>query len=54
MATQTYTLVLHFAELYFDEAGGRVFTVLVNGEGVLADFDIFFDAGAVLGRLAKR
>ncbi len=54
MATQTYTLVLHFAELYFEAAGDRVFTVLVNGEAVLADFDILFEAGAVLGRLAKR
>lgn len=47
MARQTYTLALHFAELYFDAADGRVFTVLVNGEAVLADFDIFVEAGAL-------
>ncbi|BDA51169.1 probable receptor-like protein kinase At1g30570 at N-terminal half [Coccomyxa sp. Obi] len=46
VAGQGYTLALHFAELDFDAAGGRVFTVLVNGEAVLADFDIFFEAGA--------
>lgn len=47
MAGQSYTLALHFAELYFDAAGGRVFTVLVNGAAVLADFDIFAEAGAL-------
>jgi hypothetical protein len=42
----TYTVVLHFAELYFTSAGQRVFSVLANGQAVLSDFDIFAAAGA--------
>lgn len=46
-----YTVVLHFAELYFGTAnisgpGQRVFRVLCNGTTLLDDFDIFKEAGS--------
>lgn len=47
MAGQAYTLALHFAELYFDKSGNRVFTVIVNGNAALTDYDIVADAGAL-------
>ena len=43
----TYTLRLHFAENTFTSAGRRLFNVIVNGEQVLTDFDIFAAAGAM-------
>ena len=42
----TYTVQLHFAELYHQTAGARVFDVMVEGVLVLDDFDIFAAAGA--------
>lgn len=42
----SYTVRLHFAEIYFTAAGQRVFNVLVNGTQVLTNFDIFAAAGA--------
>lgn len=42
-----YTLRLHFVENTFTAAGKRKFNVVVNGEQVLADFDIFAAAGAM-------
>ncbi len=45
VAGQTYTLALHFAELYFETVGQRVFTVIVNDQAVLPDYDIIADAG---------
>ncbi len=46
-AGKTYTVVLHFAELYFNTAGSREFNVSVNGAAVssLKNFDIFKAAG---------
>ncbi|EIE19855.1 hypothetical protein COCSUDRAFT_58092 [Coccomyxa subellipsoidea C-169] len=41
----TYTLALHFAETYFEAAGARVFSVVVNGEEKIAGLDIFSRAG---------
>lgn len=49
-----YTVILHFAEVYHgvitdpDEVfpGRRVFDVLIEGDTVLNDYDIFVDAGA--------
>ena len=43
----TYTVVLHFAELYFQAAGSRLFNVAINGVPVasLQNFDIFAAAG---------
>jgi hypothetical protein len=44
-----YTLVLHFAEFYFNSAAsgtsGRVFKVMCNGQTLLDNFDIFREAG---------
>ncbi len=54
-----YTLILHFAELYFGPAasgyggvGARVFKVMCNGETLLKNFDIFKEAGG-LHEIAK-
>ena len=43
----TYTLRLHFAENTFSAPGKRLFNVVVNGQQVLTDFDIFAAAGAM-------
>ena len=37
----TYTVRLHFAELYFAAAAQREFNVAINGKQVLSNFDIF-------------
>jgi hypothetical protein len=46
----TYTLILHFAELYFTSAASgthaRIFKVMCNGETLLDNFDIFKQAGS--------
>jgi hypothetical protein len=42
-----YTLRLHFVENTFTAAGKRQFNVIVNGEQVLNDFDIFAAVGAM-------
>jgi len=44
----SYTVVLHFAELYFPSAGSREFNVAINGTPVAAlqNFDIVAAAGA--------
>jgi hypothetical protein len=41
----TYTVRLHFAEIYWGAAGQRVFNVKINGSQVLTNFDIFATAG---------
>jgi fibronectin type 3 domain-containing protein len=45
-AGTSYTVRLHFAELYFTAAGNREFNVAINGTTVLTNFDIFATAGA--------
>jgi chitodextrinase len=42
----TYTVRLHFAEIYWGAAGKRLFNVKINGSQVLSNFDIFATAGA--------
>ncbi|WP_226163610.1 malectin domain-containing carbohydrate-binding protein, partial [Hymenobacter terricola] len=42
----TYTVTLHFAELYWTAAGQRVFDVSLEGTPVLSRYDIFRKAGA--------
>jgi hypothetical protein len=49
-----YTLILHFAELYFGAKasgtggeGSRVFRVLCNGNTLLDNFDIYKEAGSL-------
>ncbi len=45
-AGSTHTVLLHFAELYFSQAGQRVFNVAINGKAVLTNFDIVATAGS--------
>jgi hypothetical protein len=45
-AGTSYTVRLHFAELYFSAAGDRVFNVAINGTTVLTNFDIYATAQA--------
>jgi beta-glucanase (GH16 family) len=42
----SYTVRLHFAELYFASAGSRRFNVAINGTQVLTNLDIFATVGA--------
>ena len=44
-AGASYTVRLHFAEIYWTAAGKRVFNVSINGSQVLSNFDIFAAAG---------
>ena len=44
-ANGTYTVRLHFNELYWNAAGQRVFNVALNGSQVLSNFDIYQTAG---------
>jgi fibronectin type 3 domain-containing protein len=41
-----FTVRLHFAETAFSGTGQRAFNVAINGTTVLANYDIFADAGA--------
>ena len=45
VAANTYTVVLHFAELFFTSANSRLFNVSINGVQVLQNFDIFASSG---------
>ena len=45
-AGSSYTVRLHFAELYFSAAGSREFNVAINGTTVLTNFDIYATAKA--------
>ncbi len=45
-AGKSYTVRLHFAEIYFNAAGKRKFNVDINGTRQLTDFDVFAAAGA--------
>ncbi len=45
-AGSTHTVRLHFAEIYWSNAGQRVFNVALNGVTVLSNFDIIRAAGA--------
>jgi outer membrane protein assembly factor BamB len=48
-----YTVRLHFAEPEDIKAGGRVFTVYVQGKPVLSDFDIVAAAGGTRKAIVK-
>ena len=41
-----YKVRLHFAEIFYNTVGTRVFNVFINGTQVLANYDILADAGA--------
>jgi hypothetical protein len=40
-----YSVKLQFAEVYFTQAGQRVFHIAINGNTVLSNFDIVQAAG---------
>jgi len=42
---KTYTVRLHFAELYWTSSGKRSFNVAINGTQVLTNFDIYATTG---------
>src|SRR5579872_2074583 len=44
-AGASYTVRLHFAEIYWTKAGQRKFNVAINGTTVLSNFDILATAG---------
>jgi hypothetical protein len=44
-ASASYTVRLHFAELYWSAAGKRSFNVAINGSTVLTNFDTYATAG---------
>jgi hypothetical protein len=46
IAGGTYTVRLHFAEIYWTSRGQRLFNVAINGQQVLTNFDIYATAGA--------
>ena len=39
------SVTLYFVEHFWSAPGKRVFSVMINGEEVLTDFDVFADAG---------
>ena len=41
----TYTVLLHFAETYFNTKGSRQFNVAINGTTVLTNLDIYATVG---------
>lgn len=46
IAGTSYKVRLHFAEIFYNTAGVRRFNVFINGAQILANYDIFADAGA--------
>ena len=46
IAGTSYKVRLHFAEIFYNAPGIRVFNVFINGTEVLANFDIFAATGA--------
>jgi hypothetical protein len=50
----SYTVRLHFAELYFSASGQRVFNVSINGAAVLSNFDIYATAKANFTALVEQ
>ncbi|HKC72936.1 MAG TPA: malectin domain-containing carbohydrate-binding protein, partial [Chloroflexota bacterium] len=49
----SYTVRLHFAEIYWKAAGKRVFNVAINNTPVLRHFDIFAAAGGAHRAIVK-
>ena len=45
LASGNYTVVLRFAEIYWDQAGKRVFDVWIEGKRVIQNLDIFARVG---------
>lgn len=53
-ANASYTVRLHFAEVYWTQAGQRTFNVSINGQSVLSAFDIVGAAGATNKAVVKQ
>ena len=53
-AGASYTVRLHFAEIYWSKAGQRIFNVKLNGQQVLSNFDIFATAGGADKAIVKQ
>ena len=47
IAGTSYKVRLHFAEIYYNAAGIRIFNVFINGTQVLTNLDIFAATGAM-------
>jgi hypothetical protein len=47
IAGTSYKVRLHFAEIYYNAAGIRVFNVFINGTQVLTNFDIYAVTGTI-------
>ncbi len=45
VSNATYNVQLHFAELFHNAAGARVFNLTVEGQRILSDFDLYSVAG---------
>ncbi|MBD3288531.1 hypothetical protein GF337_06970, partial [candidate division KSB1 bacterium] len=41
----TYRVILHFAEIYFENENKRLFDIKLNGETAVSNYDIFDEAG---------
>jgi hypothetical protein len=52
-AGASYTVRLHFAEIFWTAAGQRKFNVAINGTAVLTNFDIIAAAGAANKAIVK-
>jgi len=52
-AGSSYTVRLHFAEIWWSATGQRVFNVAINGKTVLSNFDIVEAAGGSFRALVK-
>jgi hypothetical protein len=53
-AGASYTVRLHFAEIYWSKAGQRIFNVKLNGQQALSNFDIFATAGGADKAIVKQ
>ncbi len=54
VANGSYTVKLHFAEIYFTTANSRKFNVNIEGgQGVLTNYDIFAQAGAKTAKVEQ-
>lgn len=45
VSNATYSVLLHFAEVFHNAAGARVFNLSVEGQNILSDFDLYLAAG---------
>lgn len=49
----SYTVKLHFAEIFYTSAGNRVFNVSAEGQQILSNYDIVADAGGGFKAIVK-